>query len=121
MKDNGILRIQAKTLNDWKLWLNKHHKSEKKVWLILAKQKSKIKSIKMQEAIAGALCYGWVDSRKQTIDKDYYEVYFTPRKANSQWSKANVKLLEKLIQLKEVQPPGLSAFTKRLTNSNLDA
>ena len=60
MKDQSVKKTKAKDLEEWKHWLSQHHATEQKVWLILAKQKTKHTSIKMPEAIAGALCYGWV-------------------------------------------------------------
>ena len=117
MKDLEVTRTKAKKLAEWKHWLSEHHDTNLNVWLILAKQKSKSKSIKMQEAIAGALCYGWVDSRKKTIDEDFYEVYFTPRRPQSQWSKANIELVEKMILSKEMALPGLRAYKNRIIKS----
>ena len=45
-----------------------------------------------------ALCFGWIDGIRQTIDKDSYKVRFTPRKITSVWSAMNIKKVEALIQ-----------------------
>ena len=106
----NIKKTKAKNLEIWLAWLATNHSHTQRVWLIIAKKNSSIESISMSEAIAGALCYGWVDSRKKGIDKDTYMVYFTPRRPNSQWSPANKTLVEKLIKDGLMATPGLEAI-----------
>jgi len=108
--DQNIPETKARDFKEWKTWLAKNHSNEERVWLIIAKQKAKLKSITMSEAIAGALCFGWVDSRKQTIDEKFYKVYFTPRKKNSSWSAANIRIVERLTEAGEMHISGLEAF-----------
>ena len=61
----NIKKTKAKNLEIWLAWLATNHSHTQRVWLIIAKKNSSIESISMSEAIAGALCYGWVDSRKR--------------------------------------------------------
>ena len=87
-----------KSQTDWRLWLEKNHHSKQSVWLVYFKFSTKIASISWSEAVDEALCFGWIDSTKKTIDKERYMQYFSKRKPNSTWSKINKEKVVKLIQ-----------------------
>ncbi len=67
-------------------------------------------TVSYEEALEEALCYGWIDSQKQTYDKDYYLQKFTARGSKSVWSKINVAKAETLIKSERMQPSGLAAI-----------
>jgi len=96
--EKEIETTTAKDFETWLAWLNQNHDTKERIWLTIAKKSSKLISISMDEAIAGALCYGWIDSRKKGLDHLRYMVYFTPRRQKSKWSLANKKMVEKLIR-----------------------
>lgn len=81
---------------EWRNWLAAHHLSTPSVWLILYKKKSNIPSITWSEAVDEALCFGWIDSTKKTIDEHSYMQYFGQRKPKSTWSKVNKEKIKKL-------------------------
>lgn len=74
---------------EWRQWLEENHMEEESVWLVQYKVKSKKKSITWTEAVEEALCFGWIDSVKRTIDDESYKQYYSKRKPNSTWSKIN--------------------------------
>ncbi len=74
---------------EWRQWLQENHIKEESVWLVQYKVKSKKKSITWTEAVEEALCFGWIDSVKRTIDDESYKQYYSKRKPNSTWSKIN--------------------------------
>lgn len=81
---------------DWRNWLKQNHNQKKAVWLILHKKNSPGFNLSWSEAVDEALCFGWIDSTKNSIDLDSYKQYFTKRKPKSNWSKVNkdkVKIL----------------------------
>ncbi len=80
------------------------------VWLKHAKKSSGKKSVSYQEALEEALCYGWIDSQKQSYDTDYFLQRYTPRGPKSIWSKVNVAKAEVLIKVGKMQPAGLAAI-----------
>lgn len=104
------IRFKANAVKEWQEWLDANHNQFDHCWLIIAKKSSKIPSLSIGEAIAEAICYGWVDSRKRGIDENYYMVYFTPRKNTSQWSEANLRIAQKLITSGKMKPPGLEVL-----------
>lgn len=82
----------------WRKWLEKNHETRDFIWLIFHKKKSPNPNLTWSEAVDEALCFGWIDSVKKTIDKDRYKQYFSKRKAKSTWSKVNK---DKVAYLKE--------------------
>lgn len=93
----------------WRAWLEENHKQPQGVWLKHAKKSSGKKSVSYQEALEEALCYGWIDSQKQSYDTDYYLQKFTARGPKSVWSKVNVGKIEALITEGKMRPAGLAA------------
>jgi uncharacterized protein YdeI (YjbR/CyaY-like superfamily) len=87
-----------KSRTDWRKWLEKNHQSKQSVWLVSFKSSTKVASVSWSEAVDEALCFGWIDSTKKTIDKERYMQYFSRRKPNSTWSKINKEKVAKLIQ-----------------------
>ncbi len=91
----------------WQSWLAENHDREKEVWLVYYKKESGLPSIKYSDTLDEALCYGWVDSIIKKIDQEKYVRKFTPRKADSNWSKVNKNRVEALIQTGKMAAPGL--------------
>ena len=82
---------------DFRKWLQENCRSSAGVWLIFGKADSP-KTIKANEALEEALCFGWIDGQMQSIDDKTYRKYFALRRNNSKWSdknKATVEILEK--------------------------
>lgn len=82
----------------WRKWLEKNHLSESSVWLVFYNKKSGKKSITWSEAVDGALCFGWIDSKKIKVDEETSHQFFSKRKAQSTWSKINKLKTEQLIE-----------------------
>jgi uncharacterized protein YdeI (YjbR/CyaY-like superfamily) len=65
------------------------------------------------ESVDQALCFGWIDGIRRSIDEVSYCIRFTPRKPNSNWSVVNIKKVEKLITSGQMTPAGLKLFGQR--------
>ena len=74
---------------DWRKWLQLNHQKKEAVWVIFYKKKSPNHNLGWSESVDEALCFGWIDSTKRTIDSEKYKQYFSKRKAKSNWSKIN--------------------------------
>lgn len=83
---------------EWRKWLKFNHKKEDAIWLIFYKKKSPNHNLSWSESVDEALCFGWIDSVKKTIDTEKYKQYFSKRKAKSNWSKVNKAKVETLIE-----------------------
>ncbi|MBS2213888.1 YdeI/OmpD-associated family protein [Carboxylicivirga mesophila] len=81
----------------WREWLAANHQQQAAVWLVLHKKQSPGHNLSWSEAVDEALCFGWIDSTKKTIDAERYQQYFTKRKAKSNWSKVNKAKVQTLI------------------------
>ena len=99
-----------KSRTDWRKWLEKNHQSKQSVWLVYFKSSTKIPSINWSEAVDEALCFGWIDGTKKTIDQERYMQYFTRRKPNSSWSKVNKEKVAKLIQNDRMKKAGFDSI-----------
>ena len=94
---------------EWRAWLMENHEQEDAVWLLFYKKKSKIPSLTWSQAVDEALCFGWIDSVKKTVDADSYKQYFSKRKAKSTWSKINKDKVDQLIKDGQMMQAGLKS------------
>ncbi|MGP0020370.1 MAG: YdeI/OmpD-associated family protein [Candidatus Sulfotelmatobacter sp.] len=97
----------------WRAWLEKHHADTQELWVGLYKRESGKPSVTWPQAVDGALCFGWIDGIRKSIDEISYKIRFTPRKPRSVWSAINVKRATALSALGLMHSAGLAAFEKR--------
>jgi uncharacterized protein YdeI (YjbR/CyaY-like superfamily) len=71
------------------------------------------KSITWSESVDQALCFGWIDSVRRSIDEESYSIRFTPRKPTSIWSNVNLKKMKELKEKNLIFPAGYEIFNKR--------
>ena len=94
-------------------WLEEHHETDSEVYVGFFKQHTGKRAMSWSEAVDQALCFGWIDTRTNSIDEDRYMQRFTPRRPGSNWSKINVEKVAKLTEAGLMRPAGLAAFEKR--------
>jgi uncharacterized protein YdeI (YjbR/CyaY-like superfamily) len=97
----------------WRRWLERHHATASELWVGFHKRHTNTKSITWPESVDEALCFGWIDGRRQSIDDTAYKIRFTPRKPTSMWSAVNVARVRELTKETRMQPAGHAAFAKR--------
>jgi uncharacterized protein YdeI (YjbR/CyaY-like superfamily) len=102
-----------KTPAAFRKWLAAHHATESELWVGFYKKGSGKSSITWPESVDEALCFGWIDGLRKSIDEESYMIRFTPRKSSSVWSAVNIKNVAKLIEENRMQPAGLKAFAAR--------
>jgi uncharacterized protein YdeI (YjbR/CyaY-like superfamily) len=100
-------------LADWRAWLEQNHAAEPELWVGFYKRDSGRPSITWPESVDGALCFGWIDGVRKSIDASSYKIRFTPRKPRSIWSAINIKRATELKDLGLMHAAGLAAFEKR--------
>lgn len=101
------------TQTDFRKWLKKNHNKETELIVGFYKVDSGIPSMTWPQSVDEALCFGWIDGVRHSIDKQAYQIRFTPRKPTSIWSAINIKKVEELTKKGLMQPEGLAAFEKR--------
>jgi uncharacterized protein YdeI (YjbR/CyaY-like superfamily) len=91
-------------------WLAANHAKAKELWVGFYKKDSGKPSITWPESVDEALCFGWIDGIRKTIDEESYKIRFTPRKPGSVWSAVNIRNVERLIKEKRMRAAGLKAY-----------
>lgn len=104
------------TFADWRAWLEQNHATKLELWVGFYKRDSARPSITWPESVDGALCFGWIDGVRKSIDAASYKIRFTPRKPRSVWSAINMKRVAELKGLGLMHATGLAAFEKRDEN-----
>jgi uncharacterized protein YdeI (YjbR/CyaY-like superfamily) len=102
-----------KSANECRRWLERNHHKATELWFGFYKKKSGKRGITYQEALDEALCFGWIDGLKKSVDEDSYTLRFTPRKPKGIWSVVNTKRAEELGKLGRMKPAGLKALAAR--------
>lgn len=108
---NNIKAYHARNRKEWRKWLEKNHKKEQSVWLIIYHKASEIKSVYYDEAVEEAICFGWIDSIAHKRDAKSKYQFFAQRKPKSNWSKANKQRAEKMIAAGFMTETGQSLIT----------
>lgn len=98
---------------DFRKWLQKNHQEETELLVGFYKVGSGKPSMTWSQSVDEALCFGWIDGVRKSIDEDSYQIRFTKRNATSIWSAINIKKIEELTKRGLMQPAGLASFEKR--------
>ncbi len=102
-----------KTPNDLRTWFEKHHETEKELFLGYYKVHTKKPSVTWSQSVDVAICFGWIDGIRKSIDDESYQNRFTPRRPTSNWSAINIEKYNKLLALGLVHQKGKEAFSKK--------
>jgi len=103
---------------DFRKWLQKYHASTQEQWVGFYKKGSGQPSTTWPESVDQALCFGWIDGIRKSIDDVSYKIRLTPRRPGSIWSSINIKRVVELIKDGLMQPAGLKAFETRKENKS---
>lgn len=109
------------TTIEWREWLHENHQSSTGVYLIFYKVTSTTQSMRWEEAVKVALCYGWIDSTVKRLDHERRRQTFTPRKTKSVWSKLNKSYIKELNKEKLMHASGKASIKVAKTNGSWDA
>ncbi|WP_342115611.1 YdeI/OmpD-associated family protein [Pseudoduganella sp. OTU4001] len=90
----------------WWKWLQKQHAESPGIWMKIAKKGAPEASVQYPEALDAALCFGWIDGQKKSIDEHFWLQKFTPRAKRSIWSKINREKVQALAEKGLMQPAG---------------
>jgi len=98
---------------DFRAWLEQHHDTERELWVGYYKKGSGKASITWAESVDEALCFGWIDGVRKSIDEERYMIRFTPRRIGSNWSVVNIERVAALSKERRMRPAGRKAFEAR--------
>ena len=101
--------LDVKDRREWRNWLHKNGTKCEEIWLVYYKKTSGQSGISYEDSVEEAVCFGWIDGKIQKIDELRYGRRFTPRKPNSQWSKSNIRRVERLTAEGKMTAAGLAS------------
>jgi len=107
-----------KSAGSFRRWLKTNHVTVQELWVGFYKKASQQPSITWPQSVDEALCFGWIDGVRKSIDEMRYIIRFTPRRRKSIWSAVNTKRARELNEKGLMEPPGLAAFNARKENKS---
>jgi uncharacterized protein YdeI (YjbR/CyaY-like superfamily) len=107
-----------KSAGSFRRWLNTNHATMQELWVGFYKKASRHPSINWPQSVDEALCFGWIDGVRKSIDEMRYIIRFTPRRRKSIWSAVNIKRARELNEKGLMEPPGLAAYNARKENKS---
>lgn len=103
---------------DFRRWLEKNHAIRQELWVGYYKKNSRQPSMTWPESVDEALCFGWIDGIRKSVDDLRYTIRFTPRRRGSIWSAVNIKRARELSDKGLMEPAGMAAFNARKENKS---
>jgi uncharacterized protein YdeI (YjbR/CyaY-like superfamily) len=116
MPIDDVPRVECRTRDEWRAWLEANHATAKGVWLVTWKPASGRGMLDYEEAVEEALCFGWVDSKGGVVDAERTRLYFAQRNPKSGWARTNKGRVERLIAAGRMAPAGLAAIERAKAN-----
>jgi uncharacterized protein YdeI (YjbR/CyaY-like superfamily) len=113
--------LYFKNTSVWREWLHQNYDKSIGVYLVFYKVDSPFESMRWEEAVQVAICYGWIDSTVKKIDEHSRKQLFTPRKPKSVWSKLNKTYIEQLIQDNLMHKSGLQKIAIAKQNGSWES
>ncbi|OLC49600.1 MAG: bacteriocin-protection protein [Acidobacteria bacterium 13_1_40CM_65_14] len=98
---------------EWRRWLVAHHARKDELWVGFHKRSTGKPSLTWPESVDEALCFGWIDGLRKSVDAERYMIRFTPRRTGSIWSAVNVRRVAELTKRRRMRAAGVRAFKAR--------
>jgi uncharacterized protein YdeI (YjbR/CyaY-like superfamily) len=118
---DGLPTIPFASVAEWEQWLEKNHLAADGVWIKMAKKDAGVESVRYPEVLESALCFGWIDGRREALDERYFLQRFTPRRSRSRWSRINREKVERLIADRRMRAAGLAEVQRAKADGRWEA
>ncbi|MEV5396025.1 YdeI/OmpD-associated family protein [Streptomyces cellulosae] len=109
------------TQEEFEAWLEEHQGDAEGLWLRIPRKGSGLKAVDYATALESALCFGWIDGQKRSLDETYWVQRFTPRRARSRWSAVNRQKAIELIERGRMRPAGLREVERAKADGRWEA
>jgi uncharacterized protein YdeI (YjbR/CyaY-like superfamily) len=119
--DDGLPKLPFASAPEWEGWLEDNHAASDGVWIKMAKKDAGIASVRYPEVLDSALCFGWIDGRREALDERYFLQRFQPRRPRSRWSRINRDKVERLIAEGRMRPAGLAEVERARADGRWEA
>jgi uncharacterized protein YdeI (YjbR/CyaY-like superfamily) len=110
--------VEPSSRAEWRAWLEANHATSPGVWLAVGKKDGTVTTLTYDEAVEEALCFGWIDSIVNRLDRHRFKQLFTPRKPGSAWARSNKERVERLTREGRMAPAGLAAIDAAKANGS---
>ncbi|BDD84073.1 hypothetical protein TPB0596_38360 [Tsukamurella pulmonis] len=121
MLSGGIDVLEFVTVGEWERWLESNHADATEAWLRIARRNSAVPGLTIEDALDGALCFGWIDGQRKSNDADSFLQRYSPRRRTSSWSRINVDKFETLAAAGRVRPAGFAQRDAARADGRWDA
>jgi uncharacterized protein YdeI (YjbR/CyaY-like superfamily) len=98
---------------EFRAWLDAHHADAQELWVGYHKRATGTPSLTWPESVDEALCFGWIDGLRRSVDAERYAIRFTPRRPGSNWSRVNLARVGALMAEGRMRPAGIAAYEAR--------
>lgn len=119
--DDGLASIFFASAEEWEQWLEDNHAVSDGVWIKMAKKASGIECVRYPAVLESALCFGWIDARREAHDEQFFLQRFTPRRPRSKWSQINRETARRLIADDRMRPAGLAQVERAQADGRWEA
>ena len=109
---DGLPVLAFASAEQWRAWLMEHHAAAAGVWVSIARKGTGIESVRYPEVLEHAICFGWIDGRRERLDNERFLQRFTPRRSRSPWSRINRETAERLAAQGLMAPAGLEEMRR---------
>ena len=118
---DGLPVIAFASPAEWESWLEDNHSASDGLWIKIAKKDTGIESVRYPEVLESALCFGWIDGRREALDERYFLQRYTPRRSRSKWSRINRDKAERLIAEGSMRLAGLAEVEQAKADGRWEA
>jgi uncharacterized protein YdeI (YjbR/CyaY-like superfamily) len=115
------VQFTPKNRDDWRDWLRRNHASESEVWLVFFKKSAPKSNLSYNDAVEEAVCFGWIDGVKRSLDEHRHMHRFSPRKPDSQWSRSNKERVRRMVDAGLMVEAGEKAVAQAKKSGAWDA
>jgi uncharacterized protein YdeI (YjbR/CyaY-like superfamily) len=105
-RKDGLPMLTFVSAEAWESWLERNHATSAGVWVAIARKGSGMDSVRYPEVLDSAICFGWIDARRERLDETHFLQRFCPRRARSRWSQINREKAERLTAEGRMRPAG---------------
>jgi uncharacterized protein YdeI (YjbR/CyaY-like superfamily) len=113
--------ISFASREEWEAWLEAHHEGSGGIWMKIAKKDAGVETLRYPEALESALCYGWIDGQRVSLDDRFFLQKFTPRGPRSRWSRVNRDKVVELQRQGRMKPAGMAEVERARADGRWDA
>ncbi|MCY3692116.1 MAG: YdeI/OmpD-associated family protein [Chloroflexota bacterium] len=113
---DGRPMLLVETREEWRAWLERNHGTSPGVWLVSWKKATGKPYVPYGDTVDEALCFGWIDSRVNTLDDERAMRLFTRRNPKSPWSRINKEKAARLMQQARMTEAGASMIAAAQSN-----